>query len=80
MRAFYHVLTQPSWRCKCKQKHNNIRSLLTNNSILYADEDYVKVFGRIVSNTTAETVDTNSEESSNDVILEVGDSGVDISN
>lgn len=80
MRAFYHVFTQPSWRCKCcKQKHNNIRSLLINNSILYADEDYAKVFGRTVSNTVAKTVDTNSEESSDDVILEVGDNGVDIS-
>lgn len=65
--------------CKCKQKHNNIRSLLINNSILFADEDYVKVFGRTASNTTAKTVDTNSEESSDDVILEVGDNGVDIS-
>ena len=67
------------YSCKCKQKHNNIRSLLINNSILFADEDYVKVFGRTASNTTAKTVDTNSEESSDDVILEVGDNGVDIS-
>ena len=62
-----------------ENKHKNIRSLLINNSILYADEDYVKVFGRTTSNTTAKTVDTNSEESSDDVILEVGDNGVDIS-
>ena len=63
-----------------ENKHNNIRSLLFNNSILYPDEDYVKVFGRTASNTTAKTVDTkNSEESSDDVILEVGDNGVDIS-
>lgn len=71
MRAFYYVFTQPSWRCK----HNNISSLLINNSIPYTDEDYVKNFGCTVSN---KTVDTNSEESS-DVILEVGDNGVDIS-